>query len=215
MEPKHWAILAGILTGVATQLLTVQHGWQDIATPGFVAGLMIQIASAITAIFVGAPGASAALAKANANTDMANASTRAALADPPDLGKGDPKRFIGPAVLIALIGSGALASGCASMGRINIAAEHATSAAIAQTVKLHDNRTLSDPQFRAANAVLYRVALAGLTFTRIQKSGAATPVDVATFLGVVTQAVHDLTIIAPPLADPLRSLQGKLQGAIR
>ncbi len=103
MEPKHWAVVAGLLTGVATQLLTVQRGWTDIASPGFVAGLLIQVATVISAIFVGAPGASAALDRANRNTDLANESTRAALADPPDLGKVDPKRFIGPAVLLACV----------------------------------------------------------------------------------------------------------------
>lgn len=96
LEPKHYAVIAGLMTGFATQLLTAQHGWADVASPGFVAGMLIQLASAITAIFVGAPGATAALAQANLNTDMANASTRAALADPVDFGKVDPKRFIGP-----------------------------------------------------------------------------------------------------------------------
>lgn len=95
LEAKHWAVIAGLITGCATQLLSAQHGWSDIATPGFVAGLLIQVASAITAIFVGAPGAAAALDQANKNTDLANASTRAALADPLDLGSVDPKRFIG------------------------------------------------------------------------------------------------------------------------
>jgi len=96
LEPKHWLILAGLMTGFATQLLTAQNGWSDLASPGFVAGMLIQMASAITAIFVGAPGATAALNRANQNTDMANASTRAALSEPMDLGKVDPKRFIGP-----------------------------------------------------------------------------------------------------------------------
>lgn len=97
LETKHWLVIAGLMTGFATQLLTAQHGWADIASPGFVAGMLIQLSSAITAIFVGAPGATAALERANLNTDLANASTRAALGDPPDLGKVDPKRFIGPA----------------------------------------------------------------------------------------------------------------------
>lgn len=111
LEPKHYLVIAGILTGVATQLVTAQHGWSDVATPGFVAGLLIQIASAITAIFVGAPGATDALTRANQNTDMANATTRALLADPIDMGKVDPKRFVGtgtgdgmkvPMILLAL-----------------------------------------------------------------------------------------------------------------
>lgn len=115
LETKHYAVIAGLLTGCATQLLSAQHGWSDIATPGFVAGLLIQVASAITAIFVGAPGATAALDQANRNTDMANASTRAALADPVDLGKIDTKRFVGPAVLLfACVLAGAGLPACAS-----------------------------------------------------------------------------------------------------
>ena len=83
--------------GITLMELLPPVGWADVATPGFVAGLLIQIATVITAIFVGAPGAEAALDQANKNTDMANASTRAALGDPPDLGKVDPKRFVGRA----------------------------------------------------------------------------------------------------------------------
>ncbi len=63
------------------------------ASPGFVAGTLINLASAITALFVGKPGAEAELAKANRNTDMANDSTRAALETPIDLTKVDPKRY--------------------------------------------------------------------------------------------------------------------------
>jgi hypothetical protein len=96
LEKKHWLIIAGLVSGAGTQLASAQHGWADTLTPGFVAGLLIQFGSAIAAIFVGAPGAEAELARANKNTDMANASTRAALQDPIDLGKVDPKRFVGP-----------------------------------------------------------------------------------------------------------------------
>lgn len=115
LEPKHWAVMAGLLTGLATQLLSAQHGWSDLATPGFVAGLLIQLASAITAIFVGAPGATAALEKANKNTDLANDSVRAALSAPPlDLGKVDPKRFISTGiVLLALVLGAATLPACA------------------------------------------------------------------------------------------------------
>jgi hypothetical protein len=79
LEPKHYAILAGLLTGVATQLLTAQHGWADTLTPGFVAGIVMQLGAAFTAIFVGAPGATEALEVANANTDRADARTVAVL----------------------------------------------------------------------------------------------------------------------------------------
>lgn len=103
LEGKHYAVIAALLTGVATQLLTAQHGWSDLASPGFVAGLLIQIASAITAIFVGAPGATAALNQANKNTDLANDSIRAVLADPVDTTKVDPKRFVGLGAVLLLL----------------------------------------------------------------------------------------------------------------
>lgn len=82
LEPKHWAVIAGLITGVATQLLTAQHGWADIVTPGFFAGLLIQIASAITALFVGAPGAAAELDHANRRADVATERATEAEAKP-------------------------------------------------------------------------------------------------------------------------------------
>lgn len=53
-EPKHWIVLAGLLGGMSTQLLTA-HSWSDTLTPGFVAGLMISLSSGITGLFVNAP----------------------------------------------------------------------------------------------------------------------------------------------------------------
>lgn len=79
LEPKHYLILAGLLTGLALQLGTAQHGWSDVLTPGFLGGVVMQLASALTAIFVGAPGATTALDVANANTDRAEARTVAVL----------------------------------------------------------------------------------------------------------------------------------------
>lgn len=133
LEVKHWAVVAGLLTGVATQLLTVQHGWADIATPGFVAGLMIQVATVISAIFVGAPGATAALDRANRNTDLANESVRAALDPPPDPAKLDPKRFIGTgtgALLLACVLAGGAVSACASARQVAITADQSFATAV-------------------------------------------------------------------------------------
>ncbi len=56
LETKHYAVIAGLSVGIGTQLLSAQHGWVDVATPGFVAGVLIQIGTTISAIFVGAPG---------------------------------------------------------------------------------------------------------------------------------------------------------------
>lgn len=93
MEKKHVAIIAALCGCVSVQLAGAHNNWNEVLTPLFVAGLLGQIGVTIGAIFVGAPGAAAQLEQANKNTEMANASTRAALADPIDLTKVDPKRF--------------------------------------------------------------------------------------------------------------------------
>lgn len=94
LEKKHWALIAGFVSAVGAQLLVIPN-WSAALTPGFAALVLIQMGLLITSIFVGAPGAAAALEQANKNTDMANASTKAALSLPMDLGKVDPKRFLG------------------------------------------------------------------------------------------------------------------------
>jgi len=96
LEPKHYLLFGAFLISLGTQLAGLDHGWHDAVTPSFIGGLIGQIGVMIGAVFVGAPGATAALERANQNTDLANASTRAALADPIDPSKVDPKRFIAP-----------------------------------------------------------------------------------------------------------------------
>jgi len=92
LEGKHYAVIAALLTGVATQLLTAQHGWAISPRRASWPGLLIQVASAITAIFVGAPGASAA-------------------PKPPiDPEKIDPKRFVGTGVVLLILALQAQAS---------------------------------------------------------------------------------------------------------
>jgi hypothetical protein len=71
LEPKHWLIIAGLISGTATQLATAQHGWADTLTPGFIAGLLVQVATTISAIFIGKPGADAELDRAKENTQRA------------------------------------------------------------------------------------------------------------------------------------------------
>jgi hypothetical protein len=97
MELKHAAIIAGLIAGVVTQFLALRHSWEAIVTPWFVAGVLIQIAAAITAIFVEAPGASAGLAQTNKRSPAVPATRLAVLSAPADLGRIDPKRFVEPA----------------------------------------------------------------------------------------------------------------------
>ena len=94
LEPKHWIIISIMIGGIAAQLTTVKD-WSSVLQPGFIGGMLATMASTITALFTGKPGADAELQRANKNTDMANASTRAALTEPIDRGKVDPKRFLG------------------------------------------------------------------------------------------------------------------------
>ncbi len=70
LETKHWMVIAGLASSIATQLAS-QHGWSDTLTPGFIAGLLGQIATTITAIFIGKPGADGELDRAHENTQRA------------------------------------------------------------------------------------------------------------------------------------------------
>lgn len=54
-ETKHWAVIAGMLIAVGTQIGGLEHGWHDALSPGFIGGLAIQLGTVLTAIYVGAP----------------------------------------------------------------------------------------------------------------------------------------------------------------
>jgi hypothetical protein len=55
MQPKHWAVVGGLLIALGLQLSGTAHGWADVHTPQFVAGLLVQIGTTVTAIFVEKP----------------------------------------------------------------------------------------------------------------------------------------------------------------
>lgn len=69
-QAKHWAVMGALLASLATQLGGV-HNWQETLTPGFVSGLIGMIATTLTALFVGRPGADAELDRAHENTKRA------------------------------------------------------------------------------------------------------------------------------------------------
>lgn len=54
-EPKHYALAGALLIAIGMQLTGVQHGWQDVLTPGFLGGLIVQVGTTIAAIFTNAP----------------------------------------------------------------------------------------------------------------------------------------------------------------
>ena len=54
LEPKHWILIAGFLAGAAT-IVAGLGSWSELFKPAIVAGLMLQLATHIGAIFAGAP----------------------------------------------------------------------------------------------------------------------------------------------------------------
>jgi hypothetical protein len=54
LEPKHWALIVTFLTADATLIGGLDH-WADLVKPALVSGLLMQLATLIGAIFVGAP----------------------------------------------------------------------------------------------------------------------------------------------------------------
>ncbi len=63
LEAKHWAVVAAMGASLAAQLNGV-HNWSETLTPGFVSGLLGMIATTLSAMFIGAPGAEAELQEA-------------------------------------------------------------------------------------------------------------------------------------------------------
>lgn len=53
MNTKLATGLALFLSGIATSLSTAQHGWSDVATTGFVASAMLQLAGFILSVWGG------------------------------------------------------------------------------------------------------------------------------------------------------------------
>lgn len=49
MHPAHWIALGMFLTGIATQIAGLQHGWHDATTPAFVSGVIMNAGSIIVA----------------------------------------------------------------------------------------------------------------------------------------------------------------------
>ena len=54
LEPKHWTIIASFLAATASVVGGLDH-WGDLLKPSVVAGLIVQLATLISAVFAGAP----------------------------------------------------------------------------------------------------------------------------------------------------------------
>ncbi len=54
LEPKHWVLLAMFLSATASVITGLDH-WHDLQNPKVFGGLLGQLATVITSVFVGAP----------------------------------------------------------------------------------------------------------------------------------------------------------------
>jgi hypothetical protein len=54
-EPKHTAVVAALLVTLGTQIGGLQHGWRDATSPQFIGGLLMSIATTLSALFMGSP----------------------------------------------------------------------------------------------------------------------------------------------------------------
>lgn len=55
MKGKHFAIVGGFLVVLGAQLASLDHGWRDAVTPGFVGGALGQLGLLITAMYAERP----------------------------------------------------------------------------------------------------------------------------------------------------------------
>lgn len=55
MSREHWALLAGFVGAIGVQLLTLEHGWEEAMTPGFIGSALVQIGVMLRAIYTERP----------------------------------------------------------------------------------------------------------------------------------------------------------------
>ena len=55
LQGKHFALLGACIVAIGMQLAGVKHGWTDVLTPTFVGGVLLQVATAVAAVFTEAP----------------------------------------------------------------------------------------------------------------------------------------------------------------
>lgn len=193
LEAKHYLVLAALCSAVSVQLAGLEHGWKDAMTPAFIGGMLAQIATTVTALFVGPPK--------SGNGGGGNGATSAG--------------FRPAAMLFATVAlAGTVA--CASVGRVDRAAQQATHEAIVQSEQLHDANVLNDQQFKAVNLALYKVAVAGRELTQLLEKDHATVADVSTFLATVRTTAADLRAAGYPggigrVLDKLAELEAQAE----
>ena len=55
MSREHWVLLAGFVGAVGIQLATLQHGWEEAMTPGFIGSSLVQLGVMLRAIYTEKP----------------------------------------------------------------------------------------------------------------------------------------------------------------
>lgn len=106
--------------------------------------------------------------------------------------------------------------GCATLGSLDKSAQVFTHEAIVQSEVAHDAGVLTDAQFKAINVELNKVAVAGLTFTKLLAAGEATPTTATQFLDLVSQEIGIIKAGYPALqVDKILTNLSKLQADIQ
>ena len=54
MSAQHWTVIAALIIAIGTQLSAVQHP-EELYSPTFIGGLLIQVGTTIAALLVGSP----------------------------------------------------------------------------------------------------------------------------------------------------------------
>lgn len=106
--------------------------------------------------------------------------------------------------------------GCATLGSLDKSAQVFTHSAIVQSEIAYDEGALTESQFKAINVELNKVAVAGLTFTKLLQTGEATPIKASAFLDLVTKELAIIKAGYPAVkVDKILANLSKLQDDIR
>lgn len=119
------------------------------------------------------------------------------------------RRFSAAAIVALVLAASAL--GCAST---NVQLERLTRDAISASEQMrcgvHAAPCLSEAQFRAVNAELYKAAIVGGEVTKLARAGSVQPTDYARLVRVVEDALATLAAQVFP-AGTIGDILGKLQ----
>lgn len=107
LEGKHYALLGAFFTSISVQLAGAKHGWADVITPLFVAGIFAQLGVMLGAMYVGAPGATGQMTERRGEADR--------IADP---ARFEPPKAPAWLLIATLLGSGMAFPACAGANKV-------------------------------------------------------------------------------------------------